>query len=224
MAKILIVEDDRGLAELISDWLAGENHTVETVWDGKEGQSRLTHYTYDLLIVDWNLPDVSGIQIIRKMRQDGLGTPTLMLTAKSSLDDKESGLDAGCDDYLTKPFEMRELSARVRALLRRVPTAYAEALVSGALTLNSTACRLTINGEEVRIQPLEFTLLEFFMRNQNRVFSLDALIQRVWGFSHDVSEDGVRSSIKRLRKVLGDSEGERIKNVHGLGYRFDSSS
>jgi DNA-binding response OmpR family regulator len=224
MAKILIVEDDRELAGVLQDWLVSEHHVVDTVGNGSEADQLLKHYAFDLLVLDWDLPGMPGVQICKNFRSRGGVTPILMLTGKGDIKDKTVGLDAGADDYLTKPFHPDELSARVRALLRRPGQVSAtNELRVGDLVLEPTIYRATRKGKELKLLPKEFALLEFLMRHPNVVFSAEALIDRVWSTESDASPDTVRTNIKRLRQKV-ETEGEKalIVTVHGVGYKLDA--
>ncbi len=223
MAKILIVEDDLGLSKMIRDWLVFEKHQVEEVADGTEALERLRFYEFDLVILDWMLPGVSGVQILREFRNNRGSTPVLMLTGKDAIVDKETGLDAGADDYLTKPFHMKELSARTRALLRRPRDIVTDTIKVGDLVLDRGKHKILKNNVEVKLLPKEFALVDFFMRHPNQVFSVDALLNRVWESESDATADAVTTCIKRIRKKL-DSEGKPsiIRTVHGVGYRMDT--
>ncbi len=223
MAKILLVEDELDFSLLISHLLASEHHTVEVANSGEAALELLGVYHFDCLILDWNLPGISGLEVCQNFRANKGVTPILMLTARQHVDDKSAGLDSGADDYLTKPFELKELSSRVRALLRR-PTAFQSAnLQVGLFEMDVNNFRLTRQGEEVTLLPKEFALLEFFMRHPNQVFSPETLIDRVWASDHEASPETIRTYIKRLRKKL-DLEGKpsALSTVHGVGYKFDA--
>ncbi|HEY9785855.1 MAG TPA: response regulator transcription factor [Candidatus Obscuribacterales bacterium] len=221
MAKILIVEDDLDLRSIVEDWLKHEHHTVECATKGDEALDLLKVYPYDLIILDWELPNLSGIEILKAFRGCGGRTPILMLTGKGELDNKETGLDTGADDYLTKPFHMKELSARIRALLRRPASAVENVLKVGDLTLNPKTYAVTKGGADIKLLPKEFALLEFFMRYPNQVFSAEALLDRVWRSESDVAPETVRTCIKRLRKKLNaESEDSIIQTLHGVGYKL----
>ena len=222
MPKILLVEDEPDFSILIGEWLRNEHHIVEVVETGEEGIDRLKFYQYDIVILDWMLPGVSGLDVCKSYRQGGGKTPILLLTAKKHVDEKEQGLDAGADDYLTKPFEMKELSARIRALLRR-PSAFSGSVLQvGSLNLNPTTFKLTRIGEEIALLPKEFALLEFMMRHPNQVFSAEALLDRVWSSDSEASPETIRTYIKRLRKKI-DVPGQPsiLSTVHGVGYKLD---
>jgi DNA-binding response OmpR family regulator len=221
VAKVLLIEDDSELAEVIEDWLTADLHVVERVDNGLEGSDRLRFYEYDLVILDWKLPGLSGVEVLRRFRQANGGTPVLMLTGQSEISHKEEGLDSGADDYLTKPFDPRELSARIRALLRRPKQTLDKALRVGDLMLESGKLKVTKNGKEIQLAPREFALLEFLMRHPDQVFSQDVLLERVWSNDSDTSADSLRVHITRLRSKL-DSRGEEsmIRTVHRQGYKL----
>ena len=223
MAKILLVEDDKALCGTVQKWLTHEHHLVEAVDNGEQALENLKFYKYDLVVLDVNLPKMSGLDVCKQFRQSGGVTAILMLTGRDAIDDKEKGLDSGADDYLTKPFHLKELSARVRALLRRPASMTGDVLRSGGLSLETATYRVLRDGEEIQLSQQEFSLLEFLMRNSNQVFSPEALLDRVWKSSSDVSPQAIRTHVKMLRKKI-DKEGEPsfIKNIHGVGYRFDS--
>src|SRR5262249_34277288 len=175
------------------------------------------------LILDWQLPGMAGIDICKEFRSQGGMTPVLMLTGKSAISDKETGLDAGADDYLTKPFHMKELSARVRALFRRASRGTSNILTIGDLVLDPSNYRVTRDGVEIQLQKREFALLEFLMRNPNRVFSSEALLERVWVTDADVTPDAIRVYIMRLRKKVDEgAKASLIQTVHGVGYKLQT--
>lgn len=222
MAKVLLVEDDQDLVSRITKWLSLERYSVESVGNGREALELLRESTYDFIILDWHIPELSGIETCRYYRATGGTTPVLMLTGKSDIADKEAGLDAGADDYLTKPFHPRELCARLRALGRRPAQRLGDELKVGNLTLDLTKFQLHRNGVEVDLLPLEFALLEFFMRNPGRVFGADILLERVWPVNSEASPEAVRTCIKTLRRKIDvDGETSLIKTVHGVGYKLE---
>ncbi|MBY0357684.1 MAG: response regulator transcription factor [Candidatus Obscuribacterales bacterium] len=224
MSKILVVEDDLNLAGMLQDWLAAEHYEVDTVNDGIQGKEKLLFYKYDLLILDWDLPGISGLDICKEFRQkDGL-TPVLFLTGRDAILDKEIGLDAGADDYLAKPFNMRELSARIRALLRRSTKQTVSTLLTFEnLVLDPKAFTATNNGADLKLTRREFALLEFLMRHPNEVFSMEALLARVWQSESDASPQAVRTCIKLVRQKLSAGGNKpAIVTVHGSGYKLDT--
>lgn len=209
------------LCGVVSDWLNSQGHTIETVYTGRDGEEFLSTYKYDLIILDWMLPDLAGVDICHKLRKTGVQTPILMLTGKTNIDDKEAGLDAGADDYLTKPFDLKELSARVRAILRRPEKVTGNLIVRGALHLDTAARRAMVNDQELKLYPRDFALLEFFMRHPNQVFPAETLVNRVWSADATAGPDTVRTAVKRLRQSL-ESVGmkEAIGTVYGVGYQL----
>ncbi len=222
MAKILVVEDDKELLFAVENWLVLQDYLVETVANGADAADRLKFYQYDLLVLDWELPDGSGIEILASYRASGGQMPVLMLTGKGTITDKETGFDAGADDYLTKPFNMRELSARVKALLRRPGTTGGDLLKAGDLSVDPVSHKVMRGQSEIHLHPKEFALLEFFLRHPQQVFSPEALIDHVWSSYSDASPDSIRAYITKLRAKIGDKNKESIiRTVHGVGYRFE---
>lgn len=221
MAKILIVEDDLDLRQIVEDWLKHDHHLIETATKGDEAMELIGIYSYDLIILDWQLPVYDGIQILKKFRQNGGKTPVLMLTGQDLAEQIEQGLDSGADDYLTKPFHMKELSARIRALLRRPVSVTDTVLRAAGINLNPRTFAVTKDGTDIRLLPKEFALLEFLMRHPNQVFSAEALLDRVWHSETDAAPETVRTCIKRLRKKIdGESEESVIQTLHGVGYKL----
>ena len=221
MAKILLVEDEEAIAEPILDFLKFESHQVEAVTDGQEAILRLSLSTFDLVILDWNLPKASGIDVMTAYRRSGGQTPILMLTAKNQVANKLEGLDAGADDYLTKPFDMRELGSRIRALLRRPAQTVSPILEVESLSLDTAAHKCTLDGVEIHLLAKEFAVLEFLARNKGSVFSADDLLKRVWRSDTESGPEAVRQCIARLRKKLNQtSSGEILKTIIGSGYKL----
>jgi DNA-binding response OmpR family regulator len=221
MAKILVVEDDRQLSNLIVDWLKGEGHLPEAVVKGTDGLEYLRSFKFDLVILDWDLPGLSGLDVCREFRNEGGKTPILMLTGKTHIDEKAVGLDSGADDYLTKPFHFKELGARLRALLRRPAAVQTSILAAGWLTLDPAAHQVQSHRKDLSLQPKEFALLEFFMRHPNQPFSSEAIIERVWASDTDAAPDTVRIQIMRLRSKIDESGKESmIRTIHRVGYMF----
>jgi DNA-binding response OmpR family regulator len=219
MAKILLVEDDRQLCTLIIDTLQGEGHVIDAVHKGPEGLERLRFYKYELVILDWELPGMSGPEICQEFRSKGGTSPVLMLTGKKEIEDKEVGLDAGADDYLTKPFHFKELTARIRALMRRPAPVLETVLKVGDITLNPVSRQVYRGDEQLNLQPKELALLEFFMRHPNQPFSSEAILDRVWSSESDAAPDTVRIQIMRLRhKIDSDGKESMIRTLHRVGY------
>lgn len=225
MAKILLVEDEPGLSGAIKEWLTDEHHLVEIAETGRQALEKLASTQYDIILLDWMLPEISGIEVCRCYRSQGGAAPVIMITAKKSLLSKEIGLDGGADDYLTKPFHLRELSARIRALLRRPVAAPVDVLMAGNITLNRSMLTVMKNDEPLHLLPKEFALLEILMRNQGKTLSVETLLDQVWGTNTDVVADTLRSNIKTLRRKI-DTAGEPslIVTVHAIGYRIEIPS
>jgi DNA-binding response OmpR family regulator len=224
MPKILLVEDDPDVRRMIEDWLASEGHVCDALSDGSSSFEYLRQIEYDLLILDWNLPGATGIEICTAFRKRGGNTPILFVTGKDAINEKLMGFDAGADDYLTKPFDLRELMARVRALLKRKEAPLPAVLRVRDLELNASIRKVTRAGEELRLKPQEFAVLEFLMRHQNEVFSIEALTSRIWPTDSEVSADTVRIHIMRLRQKIDANNEDRslIRTVHKVGYVLES--
>ncbi len=222
MTKILLAEDDHSLGSTIVDWLELEKYFVDWERDGDMVLQLLKAYEYDVIILDWELPKMSGIEICRAYRQRGGTAPILFLTQRSTIADKESGFTAGADDYLPKPFLMKELSLRLKALLRR-PAQIVEPIVRyGYLELHLETHKFFSDGKEIKLSPIEFALMEFFMKNPGTVFSADAILDRVWPSSSTRSPETLRTCFRRLRqKIDVDGKESPIQNVHGIGYKFE---
>ncbi|HEY9784525.1 MAG TPA: response regulator transcription factor [Candidatus Obscuribacterales bacterium] len=225
MAKILVVEDDPSVSGTINDWLTSQLHVVEIAATGNEAVELLEAYPYDLIVLDLHLPDIDGLEILKKYRNGGGTAPVLILTGRQSVSDRERGLDAGADDYLCKPFHVRELSARLRALMRRAPTPASPKLTVGNLTLDPDNCAAVRDGKSIKLQPKEFALLELFMRNPGRIFSSEALLDRVWQSDSETSPDTIRVHITKLRSKI-DLEGKAsvISTIKGVGYKLDAEA
>jgi DNA-binding response OmpR family regulator len=225
MAKLLLVEDDVNAAEMVATWLRAERYIVEIANDGEAGLEHLRMAEYDVVLLDWELPGLSGYEILRHLRASSKLTPVIMLTAKSEIEDKEKGLDGGADDYLSKPYSLKELSARIRTQLRRLSQQPQNELILRGITLIPDQLRVKRDGKDIALLPKEFSLLEFFMRNPDRVFSAEAVMSRVWPAETEVSTNAFRSALKRLRQKLNETDEQKplIETVLGAGYRFNSS-
>jgi len=223
MAKLLIVEDNVPVAMSVQEWLEFEGHTSDIAVTGNEALEWLHGFEYDAMILDWDLPEVSGIEVLRQYRDKGGMSPVLMLTGKSAVEEKAMALDAGADDYLTKPFHPKELGARMRALLRRPTQILGKTLSVRNIALDTNTLKVTRDGQEVVLQRLECALLAFFLNHPQEVFSTDALLRRVWDSDSDVSIDAIYQCIKKIRKKL-DTAGQPsiLRTVHGIGYRLEA--
>lgn len=222
MAKILIVEDEIELAKPLANWLTAQGHIIEVVHDGSEAISYLRINQYDVVILDWMLPGMTGLEICQQYRSQGGKGLVLMLTARKTVDDKARGLDAGADDYLEKPFHLKELAARIRALLRRSATISGDILDAGDIKLDTVKRRVWRGTQEVALSPKEFALLEFFMRHPQQYFSADAIIDRIWRSDTEITSDTIRMHVKSLRRKI-DIVGQAsfIHTLHGVGYKLD---
>lgn len=226
MATIMIAEDTRELNNLVRQHLEDEGYHVLQAFDGPTAELLMRQERPSLVILDWMLPGLSGLEICRRIRRDSI-VPILMLTARSEEVDRVVGLEVGADDYLTKPFGIRELLARVRALLRRVELdreanvaeAVPPALTDGPLRIDVAQHDVSVDGRAVELTPKEFELLELLVRHPGRAFARDYLMERVWGYEACGSDRTVDTHVLRLRKKLG-PVGERIQTVWGIGYRF----
>jgi two-component system, OmpR family, phosphate regulon response regulator PhoB len=225
--RILVVEDEAALSLLLSYNLEAEGFVVERVERGDEAELRLVESPPDLVILDWMLPGVSGLEICRRMRaRDATRSlPVIMLTARGDESERVRGLSIGADDYIVKPFSVPELMARVRALLRRArPDRVAALLVAGDLSLDRENWRVSRGDRNVHLGPTEFRLLEYLMAKPGRVFSRAQLLDSIWGFSAEIDERTVDVHVGRLRKALS-LAGERdpIRTIRGAGYSFDET-
>jgi DNA-binding response OmpR family regulator len=221
--KVLLAEDDVRLGRLIRHMLDSEQHNTQWVVRGDEALLAATDGAFDLLILDWMMPGLSGIDVCRQLRADGYVRPILMLTARDALDDRIAGLDSGADDYLVKPFEFGELFARLRALSRRGEAPLKEDLVEmGGWLLNRNHRLLSRDDVEVQLSAREFQLLDLLAQNKGRVLTREVLLDRIWGLGSEVSDNTLDAYIRLLRKKI-DQPGDRplITTVRGVGYKVD---
>jgi two-component system response regulator PhoP len=219
--RILVVEDEPALREHVARELATQGYQVDASGEGREALYFATEYSYDGAIVDLGLPGLSGLDIIARLRKTGNRLPILILTARGRWQDKVEGLEAGADDYLTKPFQMEELVARLKALLRRAAGAAGEILRCGPLTLNSSTACVTVRGAAIELTSYEFNLLEHLMRNRNRVLSKDQLAAHLYPHEAERDSNVIEVLIGRLRRKL-DPDGtlQPLETLRGRGYRF----
>ncbi|MFT5063856.1 MAG: two-component system phosphate regulon response regulator PhoB [Gammaproteobacteria bacterium] len=221
--KILIVEDDQAIREMVLFALEKEGFDVVEAGDATSARIAVADSQPDLVLMDWMLPGISGVEIARGLKRDDdtKHIPIIMLTARGEEDDRVQGLDSGADDYIVKPFSVRELNARIRAVLRRNAGESNETIDAGGITLDVTGARVTAGGKAVHLGPTEFRLLQFFMSHPDRVYNRTQLLDRVWGANVYVEERTVDVHIRRLRKALEPYGVEStIQTVRGMGYRF----
>ncbi|MBD2077130.1 response regulator [Phormidium sp. FACHB-592] len=219
--RVLVVEDDLIVTEAIARSLSENHYAVDTAEDGAIGWECVESTTYDLILIDVGLPKLDGITLCQRIRDRGCGTPILLMTAKDDTTYRIRGLDSGADDYLAKPFDLEELQARVRALLRRGTVAASPVLTVGKLRLDPRSCQVTCAEKLLPLTPKEYSLLELFLRHPARVFSCGDIIEHLWTFDDPPQEESVKSHIKGLRqKLKAGGAANWIENVYGLGYRL----
>ena len=222
--EILVVEDETAIRSMINFSLSRAGFQVKEAKDVQQAKEQINNKSPDLVLIDWMLPDESGLELAKSIKQDEVtkGIGIIMLTAKAEERDKIAGFESGADDYVTKPFSQHELVARIKAVLRRTSYGEEEQLVSGPIVIDLKSYRILINDEEVHFGPTEFKLLKFFVSNEGRVYSRSQLLDRVWGRSVFVEERTVDVHIRRLRSILERFDlQDAIKTVRGAGYRFD---
>lgn len=216
--RILLVEDEKNVAAFIRKGLEEEFYAVDVAEDGAEGMLMATSSEYDLMVLDIMLPGLNGIELCKKLREKGIKTPILMLTAIDSVSSKVEGLESGADDYLTKPFAFSELLARIKALLRRVSDSISELSLED-LRVDLLSRRVFRADREILLTPKEFSLLEYLLRNKGRVLSRTQIIENIWGYNFDPNSNVVDVHIKFLReKVDSGSDRKLIHTVRGAGY------
>lgn len=227
--RILVVEDDPDISHLLEIHLRDSAYRVDVVGNGIDGLERASKYPYQLIVLDLMLPGLDGLEICRRLRMQTVTVPILMLTARTSEIDRVLGLEMGADDYLTKPFSIMELQARVKAILRRVGISanqqqadLGERIEAGSLLIDVSGRNVYINAEPIELTAKEFDLLLYFARHPGRVFSRGQLLDQVWGYSHNGYEHTVNSHINRLRKKIEvyPAQKRHIETVWGVGYRF----
>lgn len=224
--KILLIEDDQCTSELLSATLSAHRYAVDTIADGSAGLEMAAQWSYDLILLDVLIPNLSGIEVCRRLRNQGCQTPILMLTTQDSNEDVIVGLDAGADDYVAKSCASSQLLARVRALLRRGGTASASPVLTwGLLSLDPASAVVTYNQKAISLRPKEYSLLELFLRHPHRIFSRSAIIDHLWSMEETPVEGAITNLIKDLRQRLKSSgmATDLIETVYGLGYRLKTA-
>jgi DNA-binding response OmpR family regulator len=223
--NVLVVEDEKGMAQLLKKGLEEESHVVSVAFDGPSALGMAANTPFELILLDVMLPGMNGIEVAKRIREDHRGASILMLTARDTVSDVVSGLDAGADDYLTKPFSFAVLLARIRALQRRQLESQTHPLRVADLSLDVTSRRAFRGGREIFLTPTEFRLVEFLMRQGGRVASRHAIIEAVWRQGENVEENTLDAFVRLLRRKI--DEGEPVKLIHtmrGFGYRLDAEA
>ncbi len=227
--RILVVEDDPDISHLLDIHLRDNAYKVDVVSNGIDGFERASKHAYQLIVLDIMLPGIDGLEVCRRLRKQAVNVPILMLTARTSEIDRVLGLELGADDYLTKPFSIMELKARVKAILRRVDISTnqqhddsGERIEAGSLLIDVSGRNVSIDTQAIELTAKEFDLLLYFARHPGRVFSRAQLLDQVWGYSHNGYEHTVNSHINRLRKKIevDPAQARYIETVWGVGYRF----
>lgn len=220
--RILVVEDEARLAEVLKKGLTEDGFAVDVAGDGEEGFFMAVSESYDLLILDIMLPKKNGLDICRDLRSKGIKTPVLMLTAKSTVDEKVAGLDSGADDYVTKPFSFTELRSRVHALVRRSHQAPSPVLAASDLILDPIRHTVMANGKPVSLTPKEFSILELLMRHAGEVVTRTMIIEHVWDYNFDSMSNVVDVFIGSIRKKIRQGgKKDPIQTLHGVGYKIE---
>jgi two-component system, OmpR family, response regulator CiaR len=218
MIKILLVEDDLSLSNSIFDFL-DDFADVMQVFDGEEGLYEAESGVYDLILLDLMLPEKDGFQVLKELREKGVSTPVLIMTAKESLDDKGHGFELGADDYLTKPFYLEELKMRIQALLKRSGKYNDNTLSYEELTVDTSTNTTTVNGSEVELLGKEFDLLVYFLQNQNVILPKSQIFDRIWGFDSDTTISVVEVYVSKIRKKLkGTTFAKNLQTLRSVGY------
>jgi DNA-binding response OmpR family regulator len=223
--RILIIEDEHKIARAVKEGLDDESYVADIAFDGREGYHAALYEDYDLIILDRMLPGgMDGIDICKKLRAEGKHTPVLMLTAKDQIRDRVTGLNAGADDYLIKPFSFEELLARVKALLRRPHETIGETLVVGPLSLNPVSHEVQRSGQDIKLSSKEYALLEYLMRNKDKVLSKNNIMTHVWDFDADILPNTIEVFMAYLRNKIDKpfDEPPLLQTIRGFGYKISA--
>ena len=222
MGKVLIVDDDENICEVINMYLKSSDYNTKIAHTGKEAEHLFLEYNPDLILLDTMIPEIDGIDVLKWIRKQS-EKPVIMITAKGDTFDKVLALELGADDYIVKPFEPKELMARVKAVLRRylVDDTKNEVIKLSDLVVDSTSYKVIYNGKEVKMPPKEFELLYYLVSNKNKVFTREQLLCEVWGYDYPGDSRTVDVHVKRLREKLSGGEQWQIETVWGVGYKFE---
>ncbi|MFA6740457.1 MAG: response regulator transcription factor [Arcobacteraceae bacterium] len=217
--KILLLEDDINLSETVCDYLEEKGFEVICVYDGEEALSSIYENRFDLLLLDVNVPIKNGFQVLKEIRKDGNDTPAIYTTSLNSMDSLEQGYSSGCDDYVRKPFELKELLIRIQTILKREFSQKSEIVnITETITFNSISSELKDANEEIKLNLKELKLLKFFLQHPNELLVHDRIYDYVWDYAEEYSDNSLRTYIKNLRKILGK---DKIVSLKKLGYRFN---
>jgi DNA-binding response OmpR family regulator len=221
--RVLLIEDDRRLAASVQRGLGESGLAVDAVHDGNEGVAAALSAPYDVIVLDLMLPGLDGFAFSREVRQRKVSTPILILTARDAIDDRVRGLEAGADDYMVKPFAMRELIARIRALARRHLPDRTSVLQEGSIVLDTAAHKLSVNGRDVELTAKEFAILDFFLHHPGRLLSRSQIIEHVWDYDFEGGNNLIEVYMGRLRrKLIAAGAGDPFVTVRGAGYRLEA--
>jgi len=222
--RVLVIEDEHKIAQALKKALEHDNYAVDVSYDGDDGYAMATTEPYDLAIIDWMIPgSYDGVEIVKAMRKEKIHTPVLLLSARSTIGNRTTGLDSGADDYLTKPFALEELLARARALIRRPTEVQATILTADDLSMNTITYNVQRGGRTIDLTGKEFALLEYLLRNQGRPLSKESIINHVWDYDANILPNTVEVYMKYLRKKIDDPFAKKlIQTSRGFGYKIDT--
>ena len=217
--KILLLEDDLILNEIIQEHLIEKQHSVLSVFTGDDAQDVIYSKTFDILLLDVNVPNINGFELLNQLRKNGIKTPAIFITSANMLEDIEKGFESGCDDYIKKPFELKELDLRIENI-KRLHNISSNSIIeiSKNISLDKENLIININETKVHIAQKESEVLEYLIQNKNKIVSIDELSTNVWAYEESPTASTIRTYIKNLRKIVGD---ESIINIRGVGYRFN---
>lgn len=217
--KILLLEDDLILNEIIQEHLIEKEHSVLSVFTGDDAQDVMYSKTFDILLLDVNVPNINGFELLNQLRKNGIKTPAIFITSANMLEDIEKGFESGCDDYIKKPFELKELDLRIENI-KRLHNISSNSIIeiSKNISLDKENLIININETKIHIAQKESEVLEYLIQNKNKIVSIDELSTNVWAYEESPTASTIRTYIKNLRKIVGD---ESIINIRGVGYRFN---